>query len=232
MARKRASKQTQEGGSATTRRCSFQPMQAPRKTAAFRSSKRLPQAPSRIQLAAAVTDVALSQPSQVPPAPTTIDKQHSQHRIPRKTTTSCVTPLSAVPTHNTTHSSAPLGPPPSLVEDDYVPGQGSTRLRRRRTRYQVNYSDGTLDDDDENLHCRLPFRSPSPLSGGYSVLSDTDSDKAEDERIERSMGVIRKKTAARGTEGGTKYHCDVCSVDITSTVRDSSRVLWDLTLMC
>ncbi|KAL1976825.1 hypothetical protein VTN31DRAFT_3107 [Thermomyces dupontii] len=35
------------------------------------------------------------------------------------------------------------------------------------------------------------------------------------------MGVIRKKAAARGTEGGTKYHCDVCSVDITSTVRIS-----------
>ncbi|KAL2217939.1 putative SAGA complex subunit [Thermoascus aurantiacus ATCC 26904] len=36
------------------------------------------------------------------------------------------------------------------------------------------------------------------------------------------MGVIRKKTSAtRGTEGGTKYHCDVCSVDITSTVRIS-----------
>jgi transcriptional adapter 2-alpha len=33
------------------------------------------------------------------------------------------------------------------------------------------------------------------------------------------MGVIRKKTAARGTEGGTKYHCDVCSSDITSTVK-------------
>ncbi|RAO70160.1 uncharacterized protein BHQ10_006172 [Talaromyces amestolkiae] len=35
------------------------------------------------------------------------------------------------------------------------------------------------------------------------------------------MGVIRKKTATRGTDGGTKYHCDVCSVDITSTVRIS-----------
>ncbi|KAM5432405.1 Transcriptional adapter ada2 [Microsporum ferrugineum] len=35
------------------------------------------------------------------------------------------------------------------------------------------------------------------------------------------MGVIRKKTAARGTDGGTKYHCDVCSIDITSTVRIS-----------
>jgi Histone acetyltransferase complex SAGA/ADA, subunit ADA2 len=32
------------------------------------------------------------------------------------------------------------------------------------------------------------------------------------------MGVIRKKTASRGTEAGTKFHCDVCSVDVTSTV--------------
>jgi len=32
------------------------------------------------------------------------------------------------------------------------------------------------------------------------------------------MGVIRKKTANRGGEGGVKYVCDVCSVDITSTV--------------
>ncbi|KAB8267786.1 hypothetical protein BDV30DRAFT_219472 [Aspergillus minisclerotigenes] len=35
------------------------------------------------------------------------------------------------------------------------------------------------------------------------------------------MGVIRKKTASRGTEAGTKYHCDICSVDVTSTVRVS-----------
>ncbi|KAI9839247.1 MAG: hypothetical protein M1819_003241 [Sarea resinae] len=33
------------------------------------------------------------------------------------------------------------------------------------------------------------------------------------------MGVIKKKIAARGTEGGVKYVCDVCSADITSTVR-------------
>lgn len=33
------------------------------------------------------------------------------------------------------------------------------------------------------------------------------------------MGVIRKKTANRGGEGGVKYVCDVCSSDITSTVR-------------
>ena len=32
------------------------------------------------------------------------------------------------------------------------------------------------------------------------------------------MGVIRKKTISRGTEGGLKYICDVCSKDITATV--------------
>lgn len=32
------------------------------------------------------------------------------------------------------------------------------------------------------------------------------------------MGVIRKKAGTRGTEGGLKYICDVCSADITSTV--------------
>ncbi|EDO00584.1 hypothetical protein SS1G_14454 [Sclerotinia sclerotiorum 1980 UF-70] len=33
------------------------------------------------------------------------------------------------------------------------------------------------------------------------------------------MGIIRKKTAMRGGEGGVKYVCDVCSADITNTVR-------------
>lgn len=32
------------------------------------------------------------------------------------------------------------------------------------------------------------------------------------------MGVIRKKTITKGTEGGLKYICDVCFGDITSTV--------------
>lgn len=38
------------------------------------------------------------------------------------------------------------------------------------------------------------------------------------------MGVIRKKTASRGTEAGTKYHCDICSVDVTSTVRSRAYI--------
>lgn len=32
------------------------------------------------------------------------------------------------------------------------------------------------------------------------------------------MGLIKKKTASRGSDGGVKYVCDVCSSDITSTV--------------
>lgn len=47
----------------------------------------------------------------------------------------------------------------------------------------------------------------------------TDPGTEEDDRNSQSMGVIRKKTASRGTEAGTKYHCDICSADVTSTVR-------------
>jgi hypothetical protein len=36
------------------------------------------------------------------------------------------------------------------------------------------------------------------------------------------MGLIKKKTAIRGTEGGVKYVCDVCSADITATVSAAS----------
>ncbi|KAK3352604.1 hypothetical protein B0T25DRAFT_542364 [Lasiosphaeria hispida] len=50
------------------------------------------------------------------------------------------------------------------------------------------------------------------------------------------MGVIRKKTAARGGEGGVKYVCDVCSADITSTVRircaHSDCNEYDLCVLC
>lgn len=49
-------------------------------------------------------------------------------------------------------------------------------------------------------------------------MGATDQGRVEDEREPRPMGVIRKKTASRGTEAGTKYHCDICSVDVTSTV--------------
>ena len=50
-------------------------------------------------------------------------------------------------------------------------------------------------------------------------VSPTARPIGEDDRVESVMGVIRKATASRGSDGGTKYHCDVCSIDITSTVR-------------
>ncbi|RKF64671.1 Transcriptional adapter 2 [Erysiphe neolycopersici] len=50
------------------------------------------------------------------------------------------------------------------------------------------------------------------------------------------MGLIRKKTATRGAEGGVKYVCDVCSADITSTVRircaDPHCHDYDLCVLC
>lgn len=44
------------------------------------------------------------------------------------------------------------------------------------------------------------------------------------------MGVIRKKTASRGTEAGTKFHCDVCSIDVTSTVSVANMITMQVTL--
>lgn len=50
------------------------------------------------------------------------------------------------------------------------------------------------------------------------------------------MGVIRKKTVTRGGEGGVKFVCDVCSSDITSTVRircaDPACTDFDLCVSC
>lgn len=54
-------------------------------------------------------------------------------------------------------------------------------------------------------------------SDDYEEWQSTDSEEAEERRIIRSMGVIRK-SLNRGSAGGVKVHCDVCSVDVTSTV--------------
>ena len=40
------------------------------------------------------------------------------------------------------------------------------------------------------------------------------------------MAIIRKKSAARGAEGGVKYVCDVCSADITNTVSRHTQYAW------
>ncbi|KAL8934574.1 MAG: hypothetical protein Q9211_005158 [Gyalolechia sp. 1 TL-2023] len=53
---------------------------------------------------------------------------------------------------------------------------------------------------------------PSPSSG------DEERDRAEDTSSD-DMGVIKRKNIVKGNEGGLKYICDVCSADITSTVR-------------
>jgi hypothetical protein len=52
-----------------------------------------------------------------------------------------------------------------------------------------------------------------------------------DERLSKGetlvvMGVIKKKTVTRSTEGGVKYVCDVCSADITSTVSTPFQAVW------
>lgn len=56
-------------------------------------------------------------------------------------------------------------------------------------------------------------------------FNNSDSSELDDPRRDgatslgsAAMGVIRKKTATRGGEGGVKYVCDICSADITSTV--------------
>lgn len=68
------------------------------------------------------------------------------------------------------------------------------RLARRPVRY-TQFFDNCDDDAEER--------------GDFEAWQYTDSEAEEDARIERSMGVIRKNAASRGSEGGTKYHCDV-----------------------
>lgn len=60
----------------------------------------------------------------------------------------------------------------------------------------------------------LPSASPAAIPPTIASPCDPGT-QAEDAS---TMGVIRKKTATRGGEGGVKYVCDVCSADITSTV--------------
>jgi hypothetical protein len=200
--------------SATARRCPSQPMISvngyPSKRPASTVGYDCLSAPGGV----GVADVAFASPSQ------TATPADGQHRIPRKTTLSRVPSTATAPTDHPGPSHPlrrqPFAVPGPRKQPVGIPCLGSTRQRRSSTRYQVDYSKLALADDVDSS--RDGSLSPSPSTGEHSIISETDSDQAEDERIERSMGVIRKKTAARGTEGGTKYHCDVCSVDITSTV--------------
>ncbi|KAJ9220661.1 hypothetical protein DTO207G8_8993 [Paecilomyces variotii] len=167
------------------------------------------------------------------PRPTTARKDALVPRKTTRVTASCNTNTSSLAAttarKTTTNNNHPLPPPnysppkrsssttPAAPRKQPVSSQPrvSTRLRRRPAQ---RYDRFFHDHDLESLSS---CASPSSASGGRDSFSETDSDAAEDDRIESAMGVIRKKTAQRGTEGGTKYHCDVCSVDVTSTVRIS-----------
>lgn len=66
---------------------------------------------------------------------------------------------------------------------------------------------------EDSLGVQSPFKTRErPCGGPQGSKQETHGPHRAD------MGVIRKKTATRGGEGGVKYVCDVCSADITSTV--------------
>lgn len=75
------------------------------------------------------------------------------------------------------------------------------RSARRPIRYSVFFE--SFDEDAEEEKAKRSPRSDS------EAWQSTDLEAEEDARIKRSMGVIRKNAASRGSEGGTKYHCDV-----------------------
>ena len=119
----------------------------------------------------------------------------------------------------------PLTPPET-------PESSSRPVRNTRERRRVCYTTDPFESDSDppRSHLQAPTSS-DPLADAtyddatippeYAQYLSSDSESEEDARIERSMGVIRKNAASRGGDGGTKYHCDVCSIDITSTVRIS-----------
>ena len=115
------------------------------------------------------------------------------------------------------------------VPTAWIPSSGARKLPERRlrpiraTRRPERYTVDVLDEEAEQSKVdHEENQSPGTKDEGqHNAPEDrqsTNSEAEEDARIERSMGVIRKNAASRGTEGGTKYHCDVCSIDITSTV--------------
>lgn len=108
-----------------------------------------------------------------------------------------------------------------------------SRRPRRSTRKEVSYNLEDFHSIQSTFNPQSPAEGLQYRSAGskspdaceppadYAQYFSSDSEQEEDERIARSMGVIRKNAASRGGDGGTKYHCDVCTIDITSTVRIS-----------
>lgn len=128
----------------------------------------------------------------------------------------------------------PISPlkPPSPHQTPYQRSQPTRSTRRSATyifTFQESNESAPEDAADEapatslrrpQSDCKRAEQAADALED-YWQHQSTDSEAEEDARIERSMGVIRKNAASRGSDGGTKYHCDVCSIDITSTVRIS-----------
>ena len=101
------------------------------------------------------------------------------------------------------------------------------RNTRRPARYDLDEFDDLAVKSEQDQANPFTATTPTPdqtlitFEDPNAQYHSTDSEAEENARIERSMGVIRKNAASRGSDGGTKYHCDVCSIDITSTVRIS-----------
>jgi transcriptional adapter 2-alpha len=138
----------------------------------------------------------------------------------------------------------PLPLPTPLQTPSPYRRNNPVRVTRRPVTYTLPDADSDSDPPPERAEPLTP-RSQSVSSSpperpdyvhDYDQYQSTDSEDEEDARIAESMGVIRKNAASRGTDGGTKYHCDVCSIDITSTVRiscaDPSCQNYDLCVPC
>lgn len=129
-----------------------------------------------------------------------------------------------------THSTCPSTSHPQQTLKYLLTGSRKHPVRRRLppriTRRPTRYIPDDLEDNSEEDQAH-PFTALTPdtdqtlvaLEDLNTQYQSTDSEAEEDERIKASMGVIRKNAGSRGDGAGTKYHCDVCTIDVTSTVR-------------
>jgi transcriptional adapter 2-alpha len=132
-----------------------------------------------------------------------------------------------------------------------VTGNRKHPVRRRppprNTRKPIRYHSEEFAAEDVNSEGNPthPFtaltpdadQTPVALEDSNAQYQSTDSEAEEDERIEQSMGVIRKNAGSRSAESaGNKYICDVCGKDINSTVRiscaNAACKMYDLCVPC
>ncbi|KAK5957039.1 Transcriptional adapter ada2 [Knufia fluminis] len=152
-------------------------------------------------------------------------------------------------TRGRSHVAADVADGEIALNDETVLQKSIRRTEpRRSTRLIARYS---TDPEEEKKHksefgesegnsttIGLCNSEPQILRRRTNTSSESrqSSDAREDGGVKSEMGVIRKAAASRGSDGGTKYHCDVCSIDITSTVRincaDSECRDYDLCVPC